>query len=93
MANTQLLDFYKMLKILKLTPMGFTLLYPTYNILVDIAVVQVSFAQQSIQPTTKVPESVPTSPHLLEYHPAPVCVVHPNRVPPASELCQPQQCV
>ncbi len=28
MANTQLLDFYKMLKILKLTPMGFATALP-----------------------------------------------------------------
>ena len=38
LVNTQLSDFYKMLKILKLTPMGFALLYPTDNILVDTAV-------------------------------------------------------
>ena len=29
LANTQLSDFYKMLKILKLTPIGFAALYPT----------------------------------------------------------------
>ena len=28
LANTQLLDFYKMLKILKLTPMGFAIALP-----------------------------------------------------------------
>ena len=33
LANTQLLDFYKMLKILKLTPMGFASLYPTDSLL------------------------------------------------------------